>query len=85
MCVCEGEREGIQSEPGKRILPVSISAITQPTDQISTVCECESEKVGKLRERESVCVSVKERVRECLRERESERESAYELSKGVYS
>ena len=33
---------GIQSEPGKRICPVNISAITQPTDHMSTVGEEEA-------------------------------------------
>ena len=49
---------GIQSDPGNSICPVNISAITHPTDQMSTTWEGERE-----RRREGGREEVRERGR----------------------
>ena len=54
VCVCV-VRWRMQSDPGNKICPVSISAITHPTDQISTEAtsrEMEAEKEVKMRVKE---------------------------------
>ena len=89
----EGRGRGrIQSEPGKRTWPVSISAITQPTDHMSTETEGERERgwmTGRERERERERggmtgrererggMTGREREREGLDDRERERERPF--------